>query len=337
MSGEDFRSKVAEKERRKRAAVRKRQVRRTRLTILLGFLIIAGIGTFAWWKLTQGEEGTNTAKVNNTALEASDASTEEASINPGIGIAERLDVQEGESGSNKDGKNVGSEGDARAVVPDDATDFDIELTFVGDCCLATQLENDSEGTMLWYLENYPQDYFFEKVSQYFENDDLTVANCENALSDNPGELRDKGPDGGFWFKSPAKNAEVFKVAGIDAVTICNNHILDYGESVLQDTKKALDDAGVMWGYRDKIIYYEKGGFKIAVICSAYYTPDEVYETEEYLEEAKKNSDFQIIYYHGGIEHIYYPEGWMIEADHSLIDQGADLIIGSHPHCLQQIE
>lgn len=337
MSGEDFRSKVAEKERRQRAAARKRQVRRTRLTILLGFLIIAGIGTFAWWKLTQGEEGTNTAKTNNTALEASDASTEEASINPGIGIAERLDVQEGDSGSNKDGKDVGSEGDARAVVPDDATDFDIELTFVGDCCMATQLEDNSEGTMLWYEENYPQEYFFEKVSQYFENDDLTVANCENAFSDNPGSLRDKGPDGGFWFKSPAKNAQIFKVAGIDAVTICNNHILDYGEDVLQDTKKALDDAGVMWGYRDKIIYYEKGGFKIAVICSAYYTPDEVYETEEYLEEAKKNSDFQIIYYHGGIEHIYYPEGWMIEADHSLIDQGADLIIGSHPHCLQQIE
>ena len=348
MSGEDYRSKVAEKARRSRAAERKRQVRRKRLFILLTVLVIAAGGTLAWLKFS-GRIGGNIKAENPNAgvpgmpgesddLRVNEMDTEEASISEsGVGILTKLENDPGDnSGTNLDGK-VGTAGDADKQDIPDGSDFDIELTFIGDCCMATQLEDNSEGTMLWYLENYPQDYFFEKVSQYFVNDDLTVANCENAFSDNPGERRDKGPDGGFWFKSPAKNAEVFKVAGIDAVTICNNHILDYGEGGLDDTKKALDAAGVMWGYHDKIIYYEKGGFRIAVICSAYYMPEEVYETEEYLEEAKKNSDFQIIYYHGGIEHIYYPEGWMIEANHSLIDQGADLIIGSHPHCLQQIE
>ena len=361
MNNEDYSSALRdiEKGRRERNSKRKKQVRVKRTIITIVLLLIIGVAAFFILKDRikvggdkkpasgeysvvkdpdgSGQAGTDSGKNevgNNEATKNEAGKNETDKINTAeIGIAEQLDRKE--SGNTGDlSVKEGTETDAELA---NATDFDIELTFIGDCCMGSQLENMSEGSMLWCVENYPPDYFFKKVDKYFKDDDFTVANCENAISDNPGSLRDKGPDGGFWFKSPSKSANIFKVAGIDAVTLCNNHILDYGEDVLEDTKKALDDAGVQWGYHDKIVYYEKGGFKIAVICSAYYTPDEVYETEEYLTEAIKNSDFQIIYYHGGIEHIYYPEGWMIDANRNLVDMGADLIIGSHPHCLQPIE
>ena len=47
------------------------------------------------------------------------------------------------------------------VTETEARDFDIEMTFVGDCCMASDLENGSEGSMLWSLENLPDSYFFE--------------------------------------------------------------------------------------------------------------------------------------------------------------------------------
>ena len=223
------------------------------------------------------------------------------------------------------------------VTETEARDFDIEMTFVGDCCMASDLENGSEGSMLWSLENLPDSYFFEKVDQYFRDDDLTVANCENVFSDNKGVLRDKGEDGGFWFKSPAKNAGVFKTGGIDAVTICNNHTLDYGSDALEDTGEALDAAGVDWGIRDKIIYYEKEGYRIAIVCVAYYNFNEVYDAAKHLEEAEENSDFQVVYFHGGKEYEPVPENWKVSACRYMVDEGADLVIGAHPHCLQKIE
>lgn len=229
--------------------------------------------------------------------------------------------------------NMASE---EAAAPE-VRDFDIEMTFIGDCCMASDLENRSEGSMLWSEENLPSTYFFEKVNQHFMDDDLTVANCENVFSDSQGVLRDKGEDGGFWFKSPARYAGILKDGGIDAVSICNNHTLDYGKDALEDTGEALDAAGVDWGLRDKIIYYEKEGYRIAIVCVAYYNFNEVYDAAAYLKEAEENSDFQVIYFHGGKEYEPNPENWKVSACRYLVDEGADLVIGAHPHCLQRIE
>ena len=261
-----------------------------------------------------------------------------------MSIGDRVSEEVKEEETEELTKVVTEEGSASAENPTEeavtestARDFDIEMTFVGDCCMASDLENRSEGSMLWSEENLPSTYFFEKVNQHFTDDDLTVANCENVFSDSQGILRDKGEDGGFWFKSPAKYAGIFKDGGIDAVSICNNHTLDYGSDALADTGEALDAAGVDWGLRDKIIYYDKEGYRIAIVCVAYYNFNEVYDAVKHLEEAEENSDFQVIYFHGGQEYEPSPENWKVSACRYLVDEGADLVIGAHPHCLQRIE
>ena len=215
-------------------------------------------------------------------------------------------------------------------------DFDIDMTFVGDCCMATNLEDSSYGTLLWYESNADTTYFFSGVRSYFD-DDITIANCENTFSDRSVAPRDKGEGPAYWFKSPAWFAKVFTDNSIEAVTINNNHTNDYGPEVFEDTKAALDAAGVRWGFRDNIIYYEEEGFKVGVVCVSYYSYSEAEGILPYLELAKENSDFQVIYFHGGVEGAYQPEDWKVQACHMLVDNGADLILGAHPHVLQKRE
>ncbi|SNU06760.1 poly-gamma-glutamate synthesis protein (capsule biosynthesis protein) [Lachnospiraceae bacterium] len=233
---------------------------------------------------------------------------------------------------------------AKVEIIDDASksdaapeDFEIKMNFVGDCCMASDLQDTSEGTLLWYEQNYPTSYFFDGVRSVFEADDFTVANCENVFSDSDVGPRDKGDDIAYWFKAPTRFAKVFSDNSIEAVTINNNHTEDYGDEDFEDTKKALDAAGVDWGFRDKIIYYEKGGYKIAVVCVSYYDYEEAEGILPWLKTAVENSDFQIVFFHGGIEHVFYVEDWKVEACHLMIDNGADLVLGSHPHVLQRRE
>lgn len=230
--------------------------------------------------------------------------------------------------------------------------FIIDMSFLGDCCMATDMENTAAGTMRAYEEMEPSTYFFKGVIDEINKDDLTVANCENVFSDeqlpevekwgsstgyNKTDENGKTLSKGFWFKAPAKYASVFSDNSIEAVTIENNHSHDYGEEGHTDTEKALDAAGVKWGTNDKIIYYEKNGFKIAVVCVSFYSEDEGISKLKYLETAKNNSDFQIVFFHGGLEGVHKPDDWKVSVCHSFVDNGADLVIGSHPHVLQKRE
>ena len=56
-----------------------------------------------------------------------------------------------------------------------------------------------------------------------------------------------------------------------------------------------------------------------------------------LEEANANSDYQVVYCHGGEEKVHAYEDWKQASCHNLVDHGADLVIGSHPHVLQPME
>ncbi len=88
----------------------------------------------------------------------------------------------------------------------------------------------------------------------------------------------------------------------------------------------------------RLFILKKHNFKIAVICVSMYG-DYVFTYNSVCPEKKlrKKSDYQIIYFHGGTEGLHEPESWKVNACHTLIDSGADLIIGDHPHVLQPLE
>lgn len=219
----------------------------------------------------------------------------------------------------------------------------INLTFVGDCMLATYGGDDYKGSLNWYADNYPTTYFFDEVRTIFEADDFTIANCENVFTDEELAPREKPWKRVFWFRSKKKNARIFADNSIEAVTIANNHLYDYGEEGAEDTMEALDEAGVLWGEDENIIYLEKDGYKLAVVCVSFCgmkggggTLKEAETKLQYLKEAEEHSDFQIVYYHGGTESSYKVADWCAEMAQKYIDEGADLIIGAHPHVLQPL-
>ncbi len=320
---------IRERQRRKEAAIRRKRKRviRAIVAVLIVFLAAGAlIGGDILWKRWKKEKADRKAEKARQTAQA-----EKETV---LSISGSLDEEKTENVTEVASP---SEPETEATT-EEAKEFTIDMTFVGDCCMGTDSGAYYEGCMTWCMDNYPNTYFFDEVRYIFEQDDFTLANCEGVLTDREDlPMRDKGGPG-YWFRSAAKNANIFAVSSIEKVSIDNNHSHDYLEEGFEDTKKALDAAGIDWGYKEKILYYEKEGFKIAIVCTSCYGDEyEVEDTLTWLEDAKKNSDYQIVYMHGGSEGVFEPDYWKIDAMHRFVDAGADLVIGHHPHVLQPKE
>lgn len=217
------------------------------------------------------------------------------------------------------------------------TDFTIKLTFLGDMLLACQKDQTTAGSFNEYTNNHPATYFLEKVRSYFEEDDFTVANLENVLTDNSLSPIEKDYSPAFWFKAKTSNIEILSSSSFEAVLLNNNHTGDYGYTGFCDTVDAVEGAGMQYGSDNKVIYYEKNGFKIGIICTGLWSSWNANIAVQRLEEIKETTDYQIIFFHGGTEKIHAPEQMKIDAAHKFVDNGADLVVGGHPHVLQPRE
>lgn len=217
-------------------------------------------------------------------------------------------------------------------------DFKITLSFAGDMIITAYDGQPGKGRFDDYLKANSYDYFLSKVAHIFENDDFTISNLENVLSDRKDltpKVKDYSP--AFWFKAESDRIKILSESGIDGVTLNNNHTRDYGEQGYQDTVKAVQNSGMQYGSNGQIMYFEKRGFKIAVVCVGLWALSSANAALPYLNTAKANSDYQIIMFHGGTEKIHSPEEWKRQAARKLVDNGADLVVGSHPHVLQPRE
>ena len=216
-------------------------------------------------------------------------------------------------------------------------DFDITLTFLGDMILANQKDVHPKGRFEEYAQNNPPEYFLSQVKDILSADDFTLANLENVFSDRELTAVEKDYDPAFWFKTSVKNLDVLKTGSIDSVLITNNHIMDYGNEGYNDTVNAITNAGINYGTDYNVISLEKNGFKIDVICTGLWGQYNINNTINRLKQAETESDFQIVFFHGGTEKIHAPEQFKIDAAHAFVDNGADLVVGGHPHVLQPRE
>ena len=151
-------------------------------------------------------------------------------------------------------------------------------------------------------------------------------------------------------------ADAVKYAGFTAVTMANNHILDYGIEGLNKSinccrKAGLDIVGVGDDLCDaeKVLYVDKQGKKLAVIncCehefsiaknnSAGANPLNPIRQYYCIQEAKKNADYILVIVHGGHEHYQLPSPRMQETYRFLVDVGADAVINHHQHCYSGYE
>ncbi len=224
----------------------------------------------------------------------------------------------------------------------------ITISWVGDNILGTD-KDFGGGTLpdLWAQAGKSDDYFFQNVKRYFTSDDLTVANFEVALTDKRVE-RHKGDGETYHFFGDPAVAKSLPAAGIDVVTLANNHTYDYGRAGFDDTTRALDAVGVDYvgtgdategsDYDFRVIRHVKGvGVGLVGYQAWADTP---------AFRAKVRTDFSTLraegaqvvipYFHWGIESENRPYDVQRSLAKFAIDQGADAVIGTHPHVLQSM-
>lgn len=222
--------------------------------------------------------------------------------------------------------------------PDETPDnFSVVLSFTGDMLLSSLHGKREPGNFLDYAAKHEPEYFLQNVSPIFQADDFTVVNLETVLTDRALTPREKTTNPAYWFRGPTANTAILTSSGVEAVSLSNNHTDDYGPAGRQDTINAVAGAGLLYGNDERTFYLEKFGYRIAVICHGLWNEQQAGAIARRIREAEAESDFQIVFYHGGAEAVHTPEAWRVRASRTLVDAGADLVLGNHPHVLQPRE
>lgn len=217
------------------------------------------------------------------------------------------------------------------------SEFNIKMSFTGDVMIAAYKNQTKSGNFNDYANNNPPEYFLQNVKSIFEEDDFTIVNLENVLTDNTLKEVKKNHSPAYWYRSKTENTQILTSSSVEGVSLSNNHTGDYGTQGTKDTIAAVEKAELNYGTNDKIMYFEKNGFKIAVICNGLWSESQATTIAKRIKEAEEFSDFQIVFYHGGTERQHAPDEWRKRASRKLVDAGADLVVGNHPHVLQPIE
>jgi poly-gamma-glutamate capsule biosynthesis protein CapA/YwtB (metallophosphatase superfamily) len=222
--------------------------------------------------------------------------------------------------------------------PNDPT---VTLMMSGDVTLGHAFEDLVGSDYTWAFDQMPE----------YREADLAMVNLEGTLTTANTKLEKT-----FNFKADPSAVEVLKSGGVDIVNLANNHAMDYQGPGLQETLKTLEKAGIhsvgagmeiTEARRPKII--DVKGQRIAYF--GYYTADyhaagdgipgtnHGFETRiaEDIQAVRDEVDWIVVNFHWGVELANYPEIWQSELAYFTIDQGADAIVGHHPHVLQGAE
>ena len=224
----------------------------------------------------------------------------------------------------------------QAAVPVEIDDsVYITITAAGDCTLGTDANyggiTSFESEMI--NQNYDYPHFLKLVKPFFESDDLTIVNFEGTLSER-GERQDKE----YAFRGNPEYAKVLTSSSVEAVNLANNHTYDYGEAAFSDTKKTMEENKIIWVEGKNYSITEIKGVKVGLIGVNGLTYAGKTQFPKLIARMKEQGAQLIIaIFHWGEEGAYVPNETQASLAHSAIDNGADLVLGHHPHVLQGIE
>ena len=213
----------------------------------------------------------------------------------------------------------------------------ITISAAGDCSLGNHHEQD-----YYYSFNQAYDkaedegYFFANVKDIFEADDMTIVNLEGVFTESDVRQTERT----YNIKGDPSYVGILTAGSVEAVSMGNNHRLDYGVSGSNDTVAALESEGIVYAYDDIVGMYEVKGIKIG-----YVSVNEVswgLGSKKLIQDGiatlkEQEADLIIACCHWGIEKDNYTEDYQNQLGRICIDAGADLVLGHHPHVLQGIE
>lgn len=222
----------------------------------------------------------------------------------------------------------------------------IKLIFVGDVMLARGIGSAIDAG---------QDPF-QYVLPIFDEHDIQIANVETTIADPKFTTASVKP---YTFNAPLTSLQTLKRAGIDVSSLANNHTGDFGREATIDTIAQFKSAGltsvgagrnVSEAFAPKFV--EENGIKIAFIAvndielnhtkvsptqagSAYLDIDLI--TQSIADARSNGADAVVILPHWGVEYSTAESEDQRQWGRFMIDAGADLVIGSHPHVVQPTE
>jgi poly-gamma-glutamate synthesis protein (capsule biosynthesis protein) len=205
----------------------------------------------------------------------------------------------------------------------------------------------------------PETDLFATIRPLLATADLRFVNLESQLTDQDGEV--EHPENKLVFCGPPAGADALARAGIEMVSLANNHAWDYGKKALLETFANLERTQVRWvgagrtraeAYRALPI--EKNGVRVALIAVTDIWNQGVLSRHPGAEfvaaadmdglpamvralRADKSWDFIAVSYHGGSEYIHEPLTRTRDMLRRAMDAGADVVIGHHPHVVQGVE
>lgn len=326
---------------------------------LLGAMLLSGCSHGSYEKITVAEATMQQAENAEGDLEAERIGEADA----GTGIILETEDQnagdslrnDGESVQNPEGENSDeaetSDDVANSANSNAATDS-MTILFSGDVLLSDHVLNaySRAGGISGVLD---QGYL-----SAIQSADYFTVNEEFPFSSRGTQAADKQ----YTFRLAPEKVSMFQEMGIDAVTLANNHALDYGTDALLDTCEVLDGVGILHtgagknlDEAKKPVVFEKNGQRVALIGATRVIPEagwaatnghpgmlSSYEVSvepllNQIAECHAAGEKVVVLIHWGIERDETPQDYQRALAKRYIDAGADLVIGSHPHVLQGIE
>ncbi len=225
----------------------------------------------------------------------------------------------------------------------------IVISAVGDIMLGSTYPTVAVPEESERLYNLP-------IVNFLSNADIVFGNLEGPITD-AGTLTKKASSGKVYaFRMPTYLADDLKKAGFNAMSIANNHSRDFGEVGIQSTIRELTNRGIQPVGGKYVAEFNVKGKKICVLgfyirSSEYsYSILDVDEAKRIVRSYKENYDIVIVSFHGGAEgpraqRLVYGEekffgenrGNVIKFARSVVDAGADLVLGHGPHVLRGVE
>lgn len=221
--------------------------------------------------------------------------------------------------------------------------------------------------------------YWGRMGSLLTSADLTIGNLECPISSRGSrtELKlnpnDRALPNEYFFRAPPHQAAKLAEGGFNAVTLANNHTMDYGNDALEDTLRLLDEVGILHtgagmnrdAAREPLVT-TLNGERVAVVAyvdaatlpdtthfaAKHDTPGTVFvhgngsgkptrQTAKLLREdiaaASRRAEFVIVSFHWGTEGKDDPDPLQRNLAHLAIDSGAKMVVGHHPHVLQGLE
>lgn len=224
----------------------------------------------------------------------------------------------------------------------------VTMAVVGDIMVHDYQYNEAYDAA---TDTYNFMHNFQDVKKYFDGYDLVLGNLELTFGGAEREYSSFP-----CFNTPDAFLDAVKDAGFDILTTANNHCMDTGKNGLIRTLDKLDEAGIahMGTYRsteerDKILYKEVNGITFAFLSYTYGTngiavPDaylvNLIDNDQMvadIKKARKQADVVVVMPHMGNEYETYPKEVFQDWADLMFLSGADIVLASHPHVLQQME